>query len=229
MRRFIMVLVVLALLAAFGSAEAEDDLVRARIEFQRGDAYVDVVSRDVYASSHQVTMLSDWEQLQANYGERKLIALSESGTLPRPEHITAYGIWWSWFAVWAGDFIRGIDEQYVTEVFNSERVMTRDELPNWRSIYSSATPPHRTSGFSLTVYPNPTVGPVTLHARLSSPGAVQIEVYDALGRRVRKEALGHQPAGTVTPRIALPNSAGMYLVRLTAGDRSAARTVVVVP
>ncbi|HUF11172.1 MAG TPA: glycosyl hydrolase [Rhodothermales bacterium] len=122
-----------------------------------GDAYVDVVSRDVYANDPAATMRSDWNQLQQLYGNRKLVALSESGTLPDPEVITDFGVWWSWFSLWSGSFIRNIDQDYLTYVFNSDVVMTRDELPNWRVVANEPLfrllIPRRSTTTRMTVRP----------------------------------------------------------------------------
>lgn len=185
-----------------------------------GDDYVDIVSRDVYAQPGAI-MQGDWDQLQELYGDRKLVTLSESGTLPRPEQITAYGIWWSWFALWNGQFIRGVDQDYLTEVFTSDLVITRDELPNWRSIYSTSERPSSMPSkyLELQLYPNPTAGASTLSAILPTSSEVRVDVFDVTGRRVRTYQLGTHSTGTFTAPIEAGDAAGTYLVQVTAGDR----------
>ena len=196
-----------------------------------GDAYVDVVSIDVYANSHDVTMESNWDQLQETYGARKLIALSESGTLPNPEVITTYGIWWSWFALWSGDFIRDVDPDYLRQVFRSERVMTRDELPDWRALYTASEPERGAPrpDLALALYPNPTTGSTTLRADLPETADVRIEVFDVAGRRVSVRDLGRRAPGMLAHQIDAPEAAGAYLVRIEVGSHTAHRVLLVHP
>jgi mannan endo-1,4-beta-mannosidase len=164
-------------------------------------------------------MESDWDQLQTQYGDRKLVALSESGTLPDPEVITAYGIWWSWFSLWNGRFVRDVDEAYLTHVFNSDRVMTRDELPDWRALYTDAEPEPvpSTGAIDLDLYPNPGRDAVTLRTRLPDAADVRVDVFDVTGRSVRSYRLGTRPGGDLTARIEAGPAAGVYFVRLVAG------------
>ncbi len=102
-----------------------------------GDAYVDVVSLDIYTDPSS-SMSGEWEDILASFDGRKLITLSESGTLPDPDKVRTFATWWSWFAVWSGpEFIRAVDRSFLTRVYADEDVITRDELPDWRS-YSAA-------------------------------------------------------------------------------------------
>ena len=67
-------------------------------------------------------------------------------------------------------------------------------------------------------YPNPFHDRATLTVRLETPQAITLDAFDALGRCVRHEALGHRPAGPLEAAFdgaGLP--AGAYVVRLT-GD-----------
>lgn len=102
-----------------------------------GDAYVDVVSLDIYTDPSS-SMSGEWENIRDASGGRKLITLSESGTLPDPDKIRTFATWWSWFAVWSGDkFIRAVDTDFLKSVYADPDVITLDELPDWRS-YSAA-------------------------------------------------------------------------------------------
>ncbi len=81
---------------------------------------------------------------------------------------------------------------------------------------------------SFQVYPSPAQGRVQLEVNLDEPAALQIEVYDILGRRVAsladtQTALGPQRF-TWKPTEDLP--AGMYFVRFQVDARVNTRTVV---
>ena len=69
------------------------------------------------------------------------------------------------------------------------------------------------------VSPNPTAGTASIRVQMTTPGPVQLEVYDALGRRVA--VVADQNIGTEA-QIALPTAGlapGAYLVRIAAeGD-----------
>lgn len=201
-----------------------------------GDAYVDVVSRDVYASDSAATMRGEWGELQELFGGRKLVALSESGTLPDPAVYTDYGVWWSWFSLWSDwpddgrlEYTRALEPAYLTQVFASEHVLTRDELPDWRQQYAThAEPPAPGLASGLTLHPNPTAGPVVLHATLPAPADIRVEVFDMLGRRVHAVDAGSVPAGEHTWTIDLGGApAGVYVARVAGGEYIAHRTFVV--
>jgi len=76
-------------------------------------------------------------------------------------------------------------------------------------------------------YPNPFTETATLTYTLDRPGPVRLELFDALGRRVAVIEDEERPAGTYRVRFngdALPP--GLYVVRLTSGDRVATRRLV---
>lgn len=93
-----------------------------------GDAYVDVVGVDIYTDASS-SMSGEWEALQEVYGGRKLVALSESGTLPHPDRMRTYQVWWSWFSVWSGKFVRDLPKETVRLVYEDGDIITQDELP----------------------------------------------------------------------------------------------------
>ena len=185
-----------------------------------GDDYVDVVGVDKYVDDPDDVFQADWAMLQDQFGGNKLVALTESGTLPDLTRSADFGVTWGWFAIWEGGFIRDLDPNRLTEVYTSEVVLTRDELPAWRSYTlatSEAVGPEAGTD-RLTVAPNPSVGPVTLHLDLGAPADVLVETFTVTGRLVGHRALGPQPAGPLAIPLG-PPMAGTYLVRVTAGNR----------
>lgn len=86
------------------------------------------------------------------------------------------------------------------------------------------------SDFSLSAYPNPTRGRVTLVLDLDRPGEVRLAAYDALGRRVAVLADGWRAAGHHEIDFSAASlRAGAYLLRLEAATISQTRTLVVMP
>lgn len=185
-----------------------------------GDAYVDVVGVDEYVEDPDAVFQNDWSLLQEQFGANKLAALTETGTLPDMTRSTDFGVTWSWFAVWEGSFIRDLDRQRLVDVYTSEAVLTRDELPDWRS-YTLATAAAEAPDAAdrLVVAPNPSAGPVTLRLTLAAPADVLVETFDVTGRLVGRQPLGTAPAGALAVPLDAPSAPGTYLVRVTAGDR----------
>ncbi len=73
-----------------------------------------------------------------------------------------------------------------------------------------------------SVWPNPFAESATVAYSLAAPGAVRLEVYDVLGRRVAVLADRPMPAGAHHATLDGASLAdGTYLVRLTAGGRTA--------
>ena len=97
-----------------------------------GDQYVDVVGLDIYADP-TASLTNNWTSTQARFNGKKLVTLSETGNLPKPDTIRGLNTWWSWFAVWTGtDWIKKQPLDQLKAVYTDTDVITRDELPDWR-------------------------------------------------------------------------------------------------
>jgi len=77
-------------------------------------------------------------------GGKKLVILSENGTLIDPELSVRDRAMWGLFCTWGGEFVitdglrKTYSEQYtdkemLTKVYNSDYVVTRDELPDLKN------------------------------------------------------------------------------------------------
>ncbi len=103
------------------------------MDWYPGDQYVDVVGLDIYADP-TANMSGNWANTQALFNGKKLVTLSETGNLPKPENVRGFATWWSWFSVWTGtDYIRKQPIDLLQAVYNDKDVITRDELPDWRT------------------------------------------------------------------------------------------------
>ena len=85
-----------------------------------------------------------------------------------------------------------------------------------------------TATFTLdAAYPNPFTDAATVSYTLSRPGPVELEVFDALGRRVAVVSSAYQVPGT--HRVLVDGSTlapGVYVARLTAGGQTATLRMV---
>ncbi|MEO0556901.1 MAG: T9SS type A sorting domain-containing protein [Bacteroidota bacterium] len=81
----------------------------------------------------------------------------------------------------------------------------------------------------LVVSPNPVASSLAVSVTLAEPQAVTVEVVDALGRRVAVLADGRRPAGASSWRWDVDRQpAGVYVVRLRAGEEVRTERVTVV-
>ncbi len=107
-----------------------------------GDEYCDIAAIDIYGPSYDYSShVSTMEELAAWADNKKMVALSECAVMPDPDNLMRDNAYWLWFAVWNWDFIvkngttelsdayTGLD--MMKKVYNSELMITRDELPNF--------------------------------------------------------------------------------------------------
>lgn len=105
-----------------------------------GDEYCDICAIDIYSAAHDygvspatLAEVAGW----ANNG--KLVTMSECATMPDPDLIVRDNAYWLWFAVWNWDYIvvngsTTLSDAYTSfdmmeKVYNSDIIITRDELP----------------------------------------------------------------------------------------------------
>ena len=96
-----------------------------RPDWYPGNEYCDIIGSDTYDNS---TNCKAWSKLEA-IGTNKPMAFHECGNLPGIEEFVSEGCIWSWFMIWHTDYIMNNDKDNLKEVYNSEKVITLDELP----------------------------------------------------------------------------------------------------
>ncbi|MBR6874390.1 MAG: beta-mannosidase [Ruminococcus sp.] len=107
-----------------------------------GDEYVDIIGYDYYADKGDTSSQKEiFDLMRSVTSEKKIIAMTENGVIPDPAECFADGSRWCWFATWNGEFMVNSDMEIsdytgaekATEFYNSERVLTLDELPDLKS------------------------------------------------------------------------------------------------
>ena len=91
-----------------------------------GDEYCDIVGSDTYDDS---TNKRAWTKLEKITD--KPLAFHECGNLPTVDDFEKDGAIWSWFMVWHTNWITDNDKDNLKAVYNSDLVVTLDELPAW--------------------------------------------------------------------------------------------------
>jgi hypothetical protein len=94
---------------------------------------VDIVGTDIYTDKTS-SMSGQWLDLLDQYNGKKMVTLSETGTLPDPSLFDQRGIHWSWFMPWQVDGSNlGVTYNYtptqIRNVLNHDDVVTLSELP----------------------------------------------------------------------------------------------------
>lgn len=111
------------------------------LDWYPGDEYVDIIGADIYlpAGNYSSSFIM-FDNMATLYEGKKIIAMSENGTIPEPQSLFEETAAWSFFATWAGNFIT--DGQmnsgaHVATAFNHEYVITLDEIDNIDAIVES--------------------------------------------------------------------------------------------
>ncbi len=116
-------------------------------DYYPGDEYVDIIGYDVYADEGDMSSKKEYYDLMKSVtSENKIIAMTENGSLFDPDAAFADGSRWAWFSTWNGEFTlkdAQLSSQYTplemwNKIYNSERVLTLDELPDLKN-YPLAT------------------------------------------------------------------------------------------
>jgi mannan endo-1,4-beta-mannosidase len=108
------------------------------LDWYPGDDVVDMIGADIYTDPSS-SMSGEWYDLLEIFNGRKMIALSETGTLPNPDLLDLWNINWSYFSPWNGTFVDAFTPQALQAILGDEDVITLDEL--------LATPWKQSGGF----------------------------------------------------------------------------------
>lgn len=96
-----------------------------------GDNYVDMISLDVYpAAGTHPTYATDSQAMRNFKNGRKVVAMSECGSIPDPDQLNSNTVW-SYFCTWNG-FENDLSRHtvaFLQTVYNHAKVITLDELP----------------------------------------------------------------------------------------------------
>jgi mannan endo-1,4-beta-mannosidase len=159
-------------------------------EWYPGDAYVDIVGRDIYKEGNHGSHILEWSDMNERYGQKKMATVSECGSFPDADNLIKDGAAWSWFMPWYGTFVR--DSKYNTlamwgEALNHEYVITLDEMPNLKTYEAAAPDPdpvlgtERPEAVPVKIYPAPVDDQLYLE---SSSIIGRVRILNSLGKAV---------------------------------------------
>lgn len=110
-----------------------------------GDEYVDIIGEDVYAGEHEYEPQTARFLAATRYTDaRKLVVLSENGTIFDPELAARDGAMWGFFCTWSGEFVlraeglnqwseRYTESEAARKAYESELLINRKDLPDLKT------------------------------------------------------------------------------------------------
>ena len=184
------------------------------LDWYPGDEYVDVVGRDYYyypREANHASLVSSFESVKDIYSARKIIALSENGSVPMPDSMKEDGAHWSWFMPWYGDYAMpswandNTDESW-NEVMNNEYTITLEDMPGWdkyvASVQKSAV---KSLNVALHLQGN------ELHVNCNR--IANVTLFDLQGNRVLSKQVSASNGTLNLEKL----SRGSYMVRVQSG------------
>ncbi len=115
-----------------------------------GDEYVDIIGEDLYLDKHVYSAsAAKFSEILEYSGGKKMIALTENGVVFDIDNVIAAGTKWAWFNTWNKSFITKngeFSDEYteahiLKKTYQSEYVITLDELPDWDTYTPGNTEP----------------------------------------------------------------------------------------
>lgn len=110
------------------------DTKSSALNWYPGDEYVDIIGMDIYpGANHHESQYLEFNKIKEIFKGKKIIALTECGSVPDPALMKSTGDMWSWFMPWNGDFTESDNHNGVNwwkKLFSYDFVITRDKMPN---------------------------------------------------------------------------------------------------
>ena len=189
------------------------------LDWYPGDDYVDVVGRDYYyypRESNHSSLVGSFETVKEMFGGRKIVTLSENGSVPYPDEMKADGANWSWFMPWYGDYaMEGWANDNNAEswkiVMNNEYTLTLEDMPGWDKYEIELPPTTEIKGNLVKAKSAANLVIVDKNLQINVPGATaKVAIFDMQGHQVLSRAINGANASINLSGIA----AGQYIVKV---------------
>lgn len=178
-----------------------------KADWNPGAAYVDIAGGDTYANSDD-PQAGIFKTVDNIYGKTMPKTLHECGILPDPDKAFSQGATWSWWMLWHTSYAENHNRDALKRIYNHDRIITRDELPDWAARIRSVSVPgarKAASGRSDRLDVVYRDGGVSVSCGAKGCGLLSLVSLD--GRALQLE-------GSVDGFVALDESrSGVYLLR----------------
>ena len=105
----------------------------ANPDWYPGDDVVDIVGIDDYPADVRDPLSATWDDVQARFGGRKLVALSEFGGVPDLAAAQRFGVTWAYFASWNKELgPMKMERAALQRIYTDPRVINLGGLPQDR-------------------------------------------------------------------------------------------------
>lgn len=99
-----------------------------------GENYVDIIGMDIYPGENQHgSQYISFNKVKEMFEGKKLLALSECGSIPAIENMFEYGDTWIWFMPWVEDYTRSDKHngaEFLNKIMQNNKVITREQVPS---------------------------------------------------------------------------------------------------
>lgn len=193
------------------------------LDWYPGDEYVDIIGRDYYyypREANHGSLVASFEKVKDIFGGKKVIALSENGSVPFPDEMEQDGAGWSYFMPWYGDYtMDGWAHDNTAEdwnrIMNHDYTITLDEMPGW-DAYTVPTFRHRTAKQTQNASIRIVNG--VLHCSVGRRSIDNVELFRVDGSRLAVFHAGTTDATGMYRFDVREMATGTYLVRLSGGE-----------
>ncbi|MDR2146932.1 MAG: hypothetical protein LBE91_10785 [Tannerella sp.] len=156
------------------TSEANDNA----LNWYPGDNYVDIIGLDIYDEGNHGSQMLAFQELKKQYNGKKLLTLSECGSIPSITAMKRDHSVWSYYMPWYGDFTKNAAWNTVNDwidSFTDPDVITLDDMP--KDIYTSTESPQGNADeFSVSCHRR------QVSIQTVSSGIYQIFLHDLNGR-----------------------------------------------
>lgn len=186
------------------------------MDWYPGDEYVDMIGRDIYANGDHGSQILEFNKINADYGGKKMVTLSECGSFPDADNLLKDGALWSYFMPWYGNFVRENEHNSLDlwkKMFAHDYVLTLDEMPDLKSyttpVETGISEGSAQEGF-VKVFPTLVNNEINI---VSKSILNKVEIYSVSGALLKSYCFNTNHAA-----ISLTNiKAGIYLVKINEG------------
>ena len=154
------------------TSEANNDA----LNWYPGDEYVDMIGLDIYDEGNHGSQMLAFEEFKKIYQGRKMLALSECGSIPAMDAMRRDRAIWSFYMPWYGTHTKNASWNSVNDwitSFSDPDVITLDDMPDYTITAVSSIEP---DGFRVRIEPG------QLSILTASADRYQVSLYDANGK-----------------------------------------------
>jgi hypothetical protein len=105
-----------------------------------GKQYVDIAGTDTYQTEEKIPRQTMYNAVRSIVDDKMPIPMHECGVPPDPAKSFKDGVKWSWFMEWHTSFLTKVPTRQLRDVYNSDLVVTLDEVPDIMRVYGARKP-----------------------------------------------------------------------------------------